>query len=118
MLGLTTGRRITVNSGGTLDTNTNVTTANVPLTITPNGGTLSATTAIGPFSGAGFPFCFHATCRAAVVRIFDQTHQLAIGYAMICVLLTIVGVLGIFVGLMLNALRAFALEIRRAVEVR
>jgi glycosyltransferase involved in cell wall biosynthesis len=41
-----------------------------------------------------------------VVRIYDATQQLAIGYALITVLLVIVGVLSVFVGVMLHAIRA------------
>jgi hypothetical protein len=40
-----------------------------------------------------------------VVRIYDATQQLAIGYALITVLLVIVGVLSVFVGVMLHAIR-------------
>jgi glycosyltransferase involved in cell wall biosynthesis len=40
-----------------------------------------------------------------VVRIYDATQQLAIGYALITVLLVIVGVLSVFVGIMLHAVR-------------
>jgi glycosyltransferase involved in cell wall biosynthesis len=40
-----------------------------------------------------------------VVRIYDATQQLAIGYSLITVLLVIVGVLGAFVGVMLHAIR-------------
>lgn len=40
-----------------------------------------------------------------VVRIYDATQQLAIGYALITVLLVIVGILACFVGIMLNAIR-------------
>jgi glycosyltransferase involved in cell wall biosynthesis len=40
-----------------------------------------------------------------VVRIYDATQQLAIGYALITVLLVIVGVLSLFVGIMLHAIR-------------
>jgi glycosyltransferase involved in cell wall biosynthesis len=48
----------------------------------------------------------------AVIRIFNDTHQLALGYAMITVLFTIIGVLAVFTGLMLNAMRSFISEIR------
>jgi glycosyltransferase involved in cell wall biosynthesis len=41
-----------------------------------------------------------------VVRIYDATQQLAIGYSLITVLLVIVGVLAVFVGIMLHAIRA------------
>src|SRR5207248_2597902 len=40
-----------------------------------------------------------------VVRIYDQTQQLAIGYSLITVLMVIVGVLSLFVGVMLHAIR-------------
>ncbi len=40
-----------------------------------------------------------------VVRIYDATEQLAVGYALITVLLVIVGVLAVFVGIMLHAIR-------------
>jgi glycosyltransferase involved in cell wall biosynthesis len=40
-----------------------------------------------------------------VVRIYDATQQLAIGYALITVLLVIVGILAVFVGIMLHAIR-------------
>ena len=50
-----------------------------------------------------------------VVTIWDATHQFAIGTALITVLLTIVGVLAIFVGLMLNAMRIFFDDLRRSV---
>lgn len=49
-----------------------------------------------------------------VVRVYEQTTMLAVGYAMITVLLTIIGVLALFVGLMLNAMQAIFLEVRRA----
>jgi glycosyltransferase involved in cell wall biosynthesis len=50
---------------------------------------------------------------AHIVRVYEQTQILAVGYAMLTVLLTIVGVLAIFVGLMLNAVRAILIEVRR-----
>jgi glycosyltransferase involved in cell wall biosynthesis len=40
-----------------------------------------------------------------VVRIYDATQQLAIGYSLITVLLVIVGTLSVFVGIMLHAIR-------------
>jgi glycosyltransferase involved in cell wall biosynthesis len=40
-----------------------------------------------------------------VVRIYDATQQLAIGYALITVLLVIVGIVATFVGIMLHAIR-------------
>jgi glycosyltransferase involved in cell wall biosynthesis len=41
-----------------------------------------------------------------VVRIYDATQQLAIGYSLVTVLMVIVGVLSVFVGIMLHAIRA------------
>jgi glycosyltransferase involved in cell wall biosynthesis len=40
-----------------------------------------------------------------VVRIYDATQQLAVGYSLITVLLVIVGILASFVGIMLHAIR-------------
>jgi hypothetical protein len=40
-----------------------------------------------------------------VVRIYDATQQLAVGYSLITVLLVIVGILATFVGIMLHAIR-------------
>jgi hypothetical protein len=40
-----------------------------------------------------------------VVFIYDATQQLAIGYALITVLLVIVGIIATFVGIMLHAIR-------------
>jgi glycosyltransferase involved in cell wall biosynthesis len=48
-----------------------------------------------------------------VVQIFERSGELAIGYAMVTVLLTIIGTLAIFAGLMLNALRSIVVEVRR-----
>jgi glycosyltransferase involved in cell wall biosynthesis len=50
-----------------------------------------------------------------VVRIYDATQQLAIGYSLITVLLVIVGVLAVFVGIMLHAIRGI---IRNALHDR
>jgi hypothetical protein len=40
-----------------------------------------------------------------VVRIYDASQQLAVGYSLITVLLVIVGILASFVGIMLHAIR-------------
>jgi len=48
-----------------------------------------------------------------VVRVYDATLQLAVGLALITVLLCILGVLTIFTGIMLHALRLFFLEYSR-----
>jgi glycosyltransferase involved in cell wall biosynthesis len=45
-----------------------------------------------------------------VVRIYDATQQLAIGYSMITVLLVIVGIIATFVGIMLHAIRGLVRE--------
>jgi len=48
-----------------------------------------------------------------VVRIYDATQQLAIGYSLITVLLVIVGLLATFVGVMLHAIRDIVREALR-----
>jgi glycosyltransferase involved in cell wall biosynthesis len=53
-----------------------------------------------------------------VVRIYDATQQLAVGYALITVLLVIVGILSMFVGIMLNAIRGLVREALRDGRVR
>jgi glycosyltransferase involved in cell wall biosynthesis len=45
-----------------------------------------------------------------VVRIYEATLQLAVGYAMITVLLSVIGVLGTFVGIMLHTVRSLFVE--------
>jgi glycosyltransferase involved in cell wall biosynthesis len=45
-----------------------------------------------------------------VVRIYDATQQLAIGYSLITILLVIVGILSTFVGIMLHAIRGLVRE--------
>ncbi|MDQ6671606.1 MAG: glycosyltransferase family 2 protein [Chloroflexota bacterium] len=45
-----------------------------------------------------------------VVRIYDATQQLAIGYSLITVLLVIVGIIATFVGIMLHAIRGLVQE--------
>jgi glycosyltransferase involved in cell wall biosynthesis len=45
-----------------------------------------------------------------VVRIYDATQQLAIGYSLITILLVIVGILATFVGIMLHAIRGLVHE--------
>jgi glycosyltransferase involved in cell wall biosynthesis len=45
-----------------------------------------------------------------VVRIYDATQQLAVGYSLITVLLVIVGILATFVGVMLHAIREIISE--------
>ena len=48
-----------------------------------------------------------------MVRIYDATQQLAIGYSLITVLLVIVGLLATFVGVMLHAIRDIVREALR-----
>jgi hypothetical protein len=45
-----------------------------------------------------------------VVRIYEATLTLAVGYAMITVLLSVVGILATFVGIMLHTVRALLAE--------
>jgi hypothetical protein len=61
-------------------------------------------------------FLLGVALGAYVVSIYDRTQTLAIGYAMVTVLLTIVGVLAMFVGVMLNAIRAIMVEVRNTVR--
>lgn len=48
-----------------------------------------------------------------VVRIYDASQQLAVGYALITVLLVIVGILATFVGIMLHAIRGLVRDALR-----
>ena len=48
-------------------------------------------------------------------NIYSETHMLAIGYALISVLLTLTGILSIFVGLILHSVRAFFLDLRNVI---
>ena len=45
-----------------------------------------------------------------VARIYDATQQLAVGYALITVLLCVVGVLSTFTGVILHAMRTLFVE--------
>ncbi|HEX8967214.1 MAG TPA: glycosyltransferase family 2 protein, partial [Chloroflexota bacterium] len=45
-----------------------------------------------------------------VVRIYEATLNLAVGYALITVLLTVVGMLSTFIGIMLHTVRALFVE--------
>jgi len=51
-----------------------------------------------------------------VVQIYRQSETLAVGYALISVLLTIVGSLGLFTGIILHSIRGLMLEIKAAIE--
>jgi glycosyltransferase involved in cell wall biosynthesis len=53
-----------------------------------------------------------------VIRIYDATQQLAVGYAMITVLLVILGILSTFVGVMLHAIRDLIAEALREGRIR
>jgi glycosyltransferase involved in cell wall biosynthesis len=52
-----------------------------------------------------------------IVVTYDRRGELAVGYALITVLLLIVGVLSIFAGLMLNAFRSMLNDLRRGREL-
>ena len=45
-----------------------------------------------------------------VVRIYTTTFQLAVGYALITVLLTLVGMLTLFTGIILHSIRGLLLQ--------
>jgi len=48
-----------------------------------------------------------------VVNIFAQTHQLATGYAMLSVMLCLIGVVLLFAGIMLHSMRGMMIELRQ-----
>jgi glycosyltransferase involved in cell wall biosynthesis len=48
--------------------------------------------------------------------IFASTHVLAIGYALIAVLLLVLGIVAVFVGLILHSIRSFFLDLKRTVQ--
>jgi glycosyltransferase involved in cell wall biosynthesis len=50
---------------------------------------------------------------ALVVSIYQDSHNLAVGYAQLTVLLTVMGLLSVFVGLLLHAIRGSFLELER-----
>ena len=50
-----------------------------------------------------------------VVNIYTDTRTLAVGYALISILLTIIGILAVMVGLILHSMRAFFLDIKTVV---
>ena len=49
-------------------------------------------------------------------EIFSTTHVLAMGYALIAVLLLILGILTLFVGLILHSIRGFFLDLKRTLH--
>jgi len=49
------------------------------------------------------------------LEIYSRTHELAIGYALIDVMLIILGILSIFVGLILHSVRAFFLDMKKII---
>jgi glycosyltransferase involved in cell wall biosynthesis len=53
-----------------------------------------------------------------VVHLFSQSHTLAIGYALVTVLLCVVGVMLFFAGIILHATRAMFCDLRRSVVER
>jgi glycosyltransferase involved in cell wall biosynthesis len=48
-----------------------------------------------------------------VVDIYGRTHELAVGYALLTVLLAVVGILALFTGIILHTMRAFFIQISR-----
>ncbi len=69
------------------------------------------------FGGIGLILLFAGLLWGAwVVEIYRRVHMLAVGYALISVLLTILGSLGLFTGVMLHAVRGFMLEIKRYLQ--
>lgn len=69
------------------------------------------------FGGGGLILLLGGLAWGAwVVDIYRRIHTLAVGYALISVLLTILGSLGLFTGVMLHAVRGFMLEIKRYLE--
>jgi hypothetical protein len=46
----------------------------------------------------------------AVVNIYSRSQQLAVGYAMISVLLTIIGMLGLATGIILHSVRGLLMD--------
>ncbi|HEX2914867.1 MAG TPA: glycosyltransferase family 2 protein [Chloroflexia bacterium] len=50
-----------------------------------------------------------------IVDIYARSRQLAIGYALIDVILIILGILSVFVGLILHSIRAFFLDLKKTV---
>jgi glycosyltransferase involved in cell wall biosynthesis len=63
------------------------------------------------FGGPGLLFLVAGLALGlTVVRIYDATSQLAVGYSLITVLLVIVGMLAVFVGIMLHAIHGLIRE--------
>ena len=66
------------------------------------------------FSTPGFVlFLAGLSLGLYVLKVYEATLQLAVGLALLTVLLTLIGVLSIFVGIMLHALRSALLELAR-----
>jgi len=51
-----------------------------------------------------------------VFDIYSKTHEVALGYSLITIMLIILGVLSIFVGLILHSVRAFFLDLKKTVQ--
>ncbi len=69
------------------------------------------------FGGGGLILLLGGLAWGAwVVDIYRRVHTLAVGYALISVLLSILGSLGLFTGVMLHSVRGFMLEIKRYLE--
>lgn len=69
------------------------------------------------FGGSGLLLLLGGLAWGAwVVNIYRRVHTLAVGYALISVLLTILGSLGLFTGVMLHTFRNFTLEMRKSLD--
>jgi glycosyltransferase involved in cell wall biosynthesis len=58
-----------------------------------------------------------AFMSAVTIETFARTQVLAVGYALISVLLVILGIITLFVGLILHSIRSFFLDLKRAVTM-
>lgn len=63
-----------------------------------------------------FSLLIGITMGLVILEIYVRTHELAIGYSLISVLFLILGVISLFVGLILNSLRAFYLDLKKSIQ--
>jgi glycosyltransferase involved in cell wall biosynthesis len=56
-----------------------------------------------------------AFMSVVTIDIFSNTHTLAVGYALIAVLLLVLGIMTLFVGIILHSIRSFFLELKKVV---
>lgn len=67
------------------------------------------------FSGAGTAaLCGGVLLGARIIEIYARTHQLAVGYGLITVLLCVIGVLLLFAGVILHSTRGMLLALQRS----